>query len=325
MSANKKNKFKHVVYDLSRINEWWLLSLGMVLFAFVPYKYVLSDRIINYALFTSLLTEPSLYIALIVVFSAQIFLFASNDYFDRHVDALDTHKKKRNPVCSGAVTLPGVRVLLIVSGILPLIASTYFGMWAFVYTAFAMFVFYFYTAPPLRFKNKVGLDVLSHGIFVNTFPYFFCLVALNDFTVGTTFLLTVVMMRSTMAQLFQEIRDYEVDKQVERNTVVILGQRRSLWLVFSVYIGMFAVTVSLMTSYILWGWGIQMYYAIILLIWATYIPVFHKLMKAKNLGKSIEKLWMGQGRTNLWQAVQYVLAFALYALFMTFLWFIDYL
>jgi 4-hydroxybenzoate polyprenyltransferase len=315
---------KNIVYHLSRINEWWLLSLGMMLFAFIPNRYVANGRILDMGLFQEIFITPHFYLALIVVFSAQIFLFASNDYYDRHVDALDPYKRKRNPVCSGDVTMGGVRALLIVSGILPFIASIFFGMNALIYTSVAMFIFFFYTAPPLRLKNKIGLDVISHALFVNTFPYFFSLVALKDFTPGTTFLLAVIMMRSAMAQLFQEIRDHDVDKQVESNTVVSLGQRRALWLVFSIYLSMLILSVGLLASYQIWGWGIELYYILIPILWFAYLPVFSKLMKSKNLGRSIERLWMGQGRTNRWQVVQYVSAFALYAIVMLMLWGIGY-
>jgi 4-hydroxybenzoate polyprenyltransferase len=311
--------FKNIVYDLSRINEWWLLSVGMILFAFVPNFYVANNHHMDVEDVIGLLTSIDFLLAVLIVYSAQIFLFASNDYFDRDVDALDPHKRKRNPVCNGDVTLKGVRALLIVSGVIPFIASLYFGTWALIYTALAMFVFYFYTAPPLRFKNKVGLDVLSHSLFVNTFPYFFCIVALNDFTTGTIYLLAVIMMRSAMAQMFQEIRDYEIDRQVEKNTVVVLGQRRALWVVVSIYLTLFSVTAILLASYQLFGWGIEVYYSIILIICISYIPIFYKLTKSKDLGRAIERLWMGQGRTNTWQAVQYVCAFALYFVLLAFL------
>jgi 4-hydroxybenzoate polyprenyltransferase len=315
----KKNGLKDIVYDLSRINEWWLLSMGLVLFAYIPNTYAHNDYQLDLDMMLNLFTSPPIYIALLIVFSAQIFLFASNDYFDRNVDALDPKKKMRNPVCDGRVTLPGVRALLIVSGIIPLAASLYFGSLAFIYTAFAMFIFYFYTAPPLRFKNKVGLDVLSHGVFVNTFPYFFCLIALNDFSIGTIFLLSAIMMRSTMAQMLQEIRDYEIDRQVEKNTVVVLGQKRAVWVVFSIYLLLFISTAMLLTTYELWGWGIPLYYIIILILCFSYIPIFKKLLKAKDYGKEIEKLWMGQGRTNRWQVVQYLASFGAYFVIFVFL------
>jgi 4-hydroxybenzoate polyprenyltransferase len=321
---NKKNGLKHIVYDLSRINEWWLLSIGMVLFGFIPNAKVLDFYPHNLYKILDLMKSPTIYIAFMIVFSAQIFLFASNDYFDRHVDALDPKKRRRNPVCDGRVTLPGVRALLIVSGIIPLVAATYFGLWAFIFTAFAMFIFYFYTAPPLRLKNKVVLDVLSHGIFVNTFPYFFCLVALNDFSVGTMYLLSAIMMRSTMAQMLQEIRDYEIDKQVEKNTVVVLGQRRAVWIVVTIYLFLFISTALLLISYELWGWGIPLYYIIILILCFSYIPIFLRLIKAKDYGREIEKLWMGQGRTNRWQVAQYIVSFGIYVLIIAYLVTIGY-
>jgi 4-hydroxybenzoate polyprenyltransferase len=185
-------------------------------------------------------------------------------------------------------------------------------MAALAFTAVAMFVFYYYTAPPLRFKNKVLLDVLSHGIFVNTFPYFFCLVVLEDFSVGSVYLLSALMMRSAMAQMLQEIRDYHIDSQVERNTVVAIGQKRAIWAVFSIYLVLFAVTAVLLVSYELIGWGIPLYYLIILLLCLSFIPIFRKLLAARDYGQEIEKLWMGQGRTNRWMVAQYFAAFSIY-------------
>nr|QOV09147.1 UbiA family prenyltransferase [uncultured Thermoplasmata archaeon] len=317
--TSKIKGLKHIIYDLSRINEWWLISAGFVLFAFLPYTFMHHGRVLDIEMFRILFTDPAVYIALLIVFSAQIFLFASNDYFDRDVDALDPGKRVRNPVCDGRVTLAGVRALLIVTAIIPLIASLYFGLLAFLFSALAMFIFYYYTAPPLRFKNKVFLDVLSHGLFVNTFPYFFCLVALMDFTVGTVFLLFAIMMRSTMAQMLQEIRDYHIDSQVEKNTVVVLGQKRAIWVVFSVYIVLFTVTTCLMLSYELFGWGIPMYYSIILILAISYIPIFRKLLKAKDYNREIERLWMGQGRTNRWQVAQYFASFSIYFILVIFL------
>jgi 4-hydroxybenzoate polyprenyltransferase len=307
-----KNHIRNVIYDLSRINEWWLLSVGFVLFGFIPYTYIQNGNEFNAEMFIGLFTSPPIYFVLIVVFSAQIFLFASNDYFDRSVDALDPKKRARNPVSNGSVTLPGVRALLIVTGTIPFIFSMYFGLWPLVFVGISMFVFFFYTAPPLRLKNKVVLDVLSHGIFVNTFPYFFCLVVLEDFSMGSVFLLSAIMMRSTMAQMMQEIRDYDIDRQVERNTVVALGQKRALWVVFSIYLLLFVSTAALLLTYELFGWGIPMYYVFILILCFSFIPIFKKLLEAKDYGREIEKLWMGQGRTNRWQVAQYFASFSIY-------------
>ena len=135
MARKRESKLRSVVYDLSRMNEWWLLSVGMILFAFVPNIYAAGNSIgheyyLTGATIIDFFMAPDLYLAIIIVFCAQIFLFASNDYFDRDVDALDPKKKKRNPVCDGRITVKGVRALLVATAIIPLIASLYFYFYA---------------------------------------------------------------------------------------------------------------------------------------------------------------------------------------------------
>jgi len=310
-TTTQTNKFKSILFDLSRIEEWWLLSLGLIFFAFIPHIYRVNNTIAIEHLI-DLFTSSNLYLALIVVFAAQIFLFASNDYYDKHVDALDEKKSRRNPICNGRVTSKEVQVLLIATAIISLVASLFFSLFAFLFTAFALFVFYFYTAEPLRFKNKVGVDVLSHGIFINTFSYFFCLVALWDFSSGAVFLLAILMMRSAIAQLLQEIRDYEVDKKVEKNTVVALGKRKAIWLIFVIYLTIILSTIVLLLTYQLFSIGISMFYSVILFLCITYIPTFYKLLTAAENRELIDGLWMGQGRTNRWMGIRYVGSFSLY-------------
>jgi 4-hydroxybenzoate polyprenyltransferase len=304
-------KFKNVLCDLSRIGEWWLLSLGLIFFAFIPNIYRIDNKITTENL-THLFSSSPFYLALIVVFAAQMFLFASNDYFDKHIDALDEKKNLRNPICNGKVTTKEVWALLITTAIISLGASLFFSLFAFLFTAFTLFVFYFYTAEPLRFKNKVGADVLSHGIFINTFPYFFCLIALWDFSSGAVFLLAVLMMRSAIAQLLQEMRDYDVDKKVEKNTVVTLGKRKAIWIVFVIYLAIFFSTLILLVTYQLFNIGLSLFYLVIPFLCITYIPTFFKLLTVTDNRELIDGLWMGQGRTNRWMGIRYAGSFILY-------------
>ncbi|MDY6965209.1 MAG: UbiA family prenyltransferase [Halobacteriota archaeon] len=313
-SAELVNKCKSVIYDLSRIEEWWLLSFGLILFAFIPNIYRINNDTLTTGDLIALFTTPPLYLALIVVFSAQIFLFASNNYFDRHVDSLDELKCQRNPVCTGEVTSKEVWTLLVATAIIPLVVSWFFNPFTFIFTAFTLFVFYFYTAEPLRFKNKIGLDILSHGVLINTFPYFFCLIALDNFTSGSLFLLAALMMRSVMAQMLQEIRDYEIDKKVERNTVVALGQKRSAWIVFNIYLTLTFGSFLLIVSYHLFNVGISLFYLIVPFLCIAYSPTFYKLINAVDFEYRdlIETMWMGQGRTNYWMGISYAGPFSLY-------------
>jgi len=314
MSPKRKvNSLNALLNDLSRIKEWWILTFSFVFFAYIPNLYRVNGDVITFDLIMEMLTSPSIYIALIVVFMAQIFLFASNDYFDRNIDALDKNKRMRNPVCNGSVTPKAVKVLLVITGIIPMVGAFYFNFQTVLFTAFSLVVFFYYTAEPLRIKKRVGLDVLAHGMLINTFPYFFCLMALPEFSIGALFLLFALMMRSAMAQILQEVRDYDTDRKVEKNTAVVLGPRGAIRLVFTLYILLTFSTLALMLTEYLYGIGIAMFYSIILILCVSYIPVFVKLLRAKkNYGKLIEKLWVGQGRATFGMGIRYVGSFALY-------------
>ncbi len=313
-NSDSENRLKSILYDLSRIEEWWLLSLGLIIFAFIPNVYRINNDVITTGNMIELVSTPPLYLALIVVFCAQIFLFASNNYFDRHVDSLDEQKSQRNPVCTEKVTSKEVWILLFSTAMISLIVSWFFNPLTFLFTAFTLFVFFFYTAEPLRFKNKIGLDILSHGVLINTFPYFFCLIALRNFSSGAIFLLAVFMMRSIMAQMLQEIRDYEVDKKVETNSVVALGQKRAAWIVFIIYLTLSFSTLTLILTYQLFNVGVSMFYLIVLFMCLAYSPTFYKLVNVvdNDYGDLIETMWMGHGRTNYWMGISHAGPFSIY-------------
>jgi 4-hydroxybenzoate polyprenyltransferase len=290
-------KLKSLLFDLTRISEWWLISFGFILFAFVPYIYRLHNGMrLEYII--ELFTTAPLYLTIIIVFSAQMFLFAGNDYYDRHVDALDKKKRKRNPICAGKVTPIEAIILLVATAAIALIVSLIFNFLAFLFTALALFVFYFYTAEPIRFKRRVGLDVLSHAIFINTFPFLIAMIALWDFHFEAIFLLFVLVFRSATAQILQEIRDYNVDKKVEQNSVIVLGQKTSAWLVFIFYLMITSCTAVFMITYQLFGFGLRLFFILIFLICIMYSPTFYKLLITENYTNFIDTLWMGQGRTN---------------------------
>jgi 4-hydroxybenzoate polyprenyltransferase len=310
-NITKSQKVKSLLFDLTRISEWWLISFGFILFAFVPYIYRLHNGMKLAYLYELFFTSP-LYLTIIIVFAAQMFLFAANDYYDRHVDALDPKKRKRNPICDGRVSSNEAIALLVATAAISLIVSLIFNFLAFLFTAFALFVFYFYTAEPLRFKKRVGLDVISHAIFINTFPFLVAMLTLWDFHFEAIFLLSVLIFRSATAQILQEIRDYDVDKKVERNTVIVLGRKNAAWLVFVFFIIVTASTLIFMITYQLYGFGLRPFFILIFSICILYSPTFYKLLITKNYSSFIDSLWMGQGRTNKRLVALYGVAFGIW-------------
>ena len=309
----KKNVYEKIrgLLNLTRIKEWWLISFSFIIFAYVPHIYRIHDNMrLEYII--ALFLSPPIYLTTIIVFSAQIFLFAGNDYFDRHVDALDREKRNRNPVCSGKVNKNEVWILLGVSAIISLLVSILYNFQTLIFTTISLFVFYFYTAEPIRFKKRVGFDIITHAIFINVFPYFSAMIALWDFHFEALFILFIFIARSSVAQLLQEIRDYDVDKKVEKNTVIVIGRRTATKIIFIIWSLVLFTTIILLIAYQLFSIGLRLFFILIVFICIIYAPSFYKLLTSKNYPKLIESLWVGNGKTSPRIAGYYLVTISVY-------------
>ena len=166
-----------------------------------------------------------------VVFCQQAFLFASNDYFDREIDAQDPKKRNRNVLSSGELSLKKARSVLGILVFASVALSACMGIIPFLVNSGWLILAAFYTAPPIRFKKRVGFDLLVHGITVLSFPFLFAMVASGSYTVRNGFIGVVLVCISLLAQVLQEVRDFETDSLIERNTVIALGLQRSFGII----------------------------------------------------------------------------------------------
>ena len=154
--------------------------------------------------------------------------FALNDYFDAPFDKADPVKAARNVFVVGSVSrakgllgLAGMSVFLFA-------AFAQFGTRGYLTLAVSLFIMWGYSAPPLRFKSRPGLDLLIHAVFVETFPYFICL-----FLIGAEWgrldyvMLLILFLSSLAAQLEQQIRDFAVDVQTGHTFATAFGLWRT--------------------------------------------------------------------------------------------------
>ncbi len=169
-------------------------------------------------------------IMLPVIFCQQAFLFAVNDYFDREVDAKDPDKVNRNVISSGALSLKNARIMLALTIIIPVFLCSFLGLIPFIVNIIWLIIAAFYTAPPIRFKKRVGFDLLIHGITVFSFPYLFALIVTEDYTTYKIIVGIMFICISIFSQIIQEARDYETDLLIESNSVITLGLPISLGL-----------------------------------------------------------------------------------------------
>ncbi|MEZ4590693.1 MAG: UbiA family prenyltransferase [Chloroflexota bacterium] len=153
------------------------------------------------------------------------FAFALNDYYDAPFDALEPQKAARNFFVQQP--LPGWLVFLFSAALLGLLALAYaqFGGWGWLFWAVSCFVAWAYSAPPLRLKKRPGLDILTHALFVQTFPYLVCLVLIQaKWSLLDGVLLAILFLASLTAQLEQQARDFEVDVQAGGTFTTKMGR-----------------------------------------------------------------------------------------------------
>jgi 1,4-dihydroxy-2-naphthoate octaprenyltransferase len=90
--------------------------------------------------------------------------------------------------------------------------------------ALCLFIMWGYSAPPLRCKQRPLLDVLVHACFVETFPYLLILLLIRaDWLLLDSVIVSLALLGSLTAQLGQQIRDYVLDRQFERNFTIVVG------------------------------------------------------------------------------------------------------
>ena len=154
------------------------------------------------------------------------FSFAINDSFDVEEDKFK--KSRRNPVVAGEVT-PDQAVTfsysLALSGQL---LSAWFGPVVFFYYLGLTLLSFFYSAPPLRFKARFPLDLLSHGMFFGSMILLLPALIFGSLTVGVFLIAVSIFFLSVTIELWNHIADYKSDMKARLKTAVcVLGLERS--------------------------------------------------------------------------------------------------
>lgn len=157
--------------------------------------------------------------------------FAVNDYFDAPFDGHDAKKGQRNFFVQVPISrLQAAVAFAIISGMLG-ISFAHFGLRGVVVVISGMFAIWAYSAPPLRLKSRPGFDLLMHMVFVQTFPYIACMTLIGfEWTRLDTALISIFVLTSFSAQLEQQIRDYAVDMETDRNFTTTVGAPTSAFL-----------------------------------------------------------------------------------------------
>lgn len=213
--------------------------------------------------------------------------FTLNDFYDAPIDALDDTKRLRNYFVQHPKRN---KPLWIALGILLLSLFLYifsqFGALGLGLLGLCLFIMWAYSAPPLRLKSRPGFDVLTHAVFVQTFPYVMGLLLIRaQWTLLDGFIIAVLFFASLTAQIEQQVRDFAVDTQVEKTFVTAIGRENgNLILKGSTAVMMLIAIVGL---------AIRIFPPFIITFGALGLPAFLHRFLRKNQATRSEWLVLG--------------------------------
>lgn len=178
----------------------------------------------------SLVVNPSLSLfdrglLLIIVLLLNVFAFAINDIEDAEDDAKDPAKVNRNPISAGILKKKEALVFTWSIAVLSLLLLLKFGAASTAIGLLTIIVGFLYSFKSIRLKSIPFLDIISHGLFLGGLQSLVIITAYNNPLTTTGILLTIlIFFQSTMGDINNEIRDYEVDRATGiKNTASVLN------------------------------------------------------------------------------------------------------
>ncbi len=191
-------------------------------------------------------------VTIIILLAANIlattFAFMINDVEDAEDDAKDEKKAKRNPISAGHISRNFGYVVSFSVAFLALLLYLLLDTKTFLVGLSLIVLGFLYSWKKVRLKGMPFLDILSHGYFLaggillaSFFPFSSDLsLVLPPFLVAYTI--------SIAGDLFNEIRDFTVDRKAGlKNTVSIIGLRPSV--IFKTLMYITAAVLGIFVAY----------------------------------------------------------------------------
>ena len=239
-----KNYFK-----MLRIEDWiksyfWVAIIGVAL-TDAEYKLIILTAIISFFIFS--------------------FAFVVNNYFDAELDK--THKEKvkqnKNPLANEKISRQGSMLFLIILCLVPIIISFFININAFIFVLLNLGAWLLYSLKYIRLKERLGLDIISHGLAGGLLP-FFTGVAIGNGSLNTILIMIGIffVILSSNFLIIHQIVDYKKDLGHTKNTTIFFGLRIAYAiLLFSTILGLL-IYIGIASKYYLYGTTAQFLLAI---------------------------------------------------------------
>lgn len=163
---------------------------------------------------------------LMILFSLG-FSFSINNCFDVKEDKLN--RSKKNPVATGDLKFKNSVLFSVLFAVLGVVSSIFFGLKIFLFYIGLLLLSIFYSLPPLRFKSRFLLDIISHGLFGGALLFLFTLIIFGSKLILFDYIIAIsIFFISVTWELRNHIKDYESDNKAGiKTTAIILGKKKS--------------------------------------------------------------------------------------------------
>lgn len=204
------SKIAYGLYKLTRINEYYGSNLCLSMLA-----TIMNPKI-------GILDLSALFISNLFI---TMFAFAINDIEDAEDDAKDPAKVNRNPISAKILSKPVSYFLTFLICIIPIFLLSQYGPFTLGLGITALVLGFLYSYKPVRLKSMPVLDLVSHGLFLGTLELLIVLTANGAVPSPMALLLTAcIFFLSVSGDLYNEVRDYEVDRKTNiRNTAAYIN------------------------------------------------------------------------------------------------------
>jgi len=198
-----------------RILEW------RAYFGMFMYGYILSG---SYSLLRFLILN-------ILFFFYMSSIYLANNIYDVEGDRINPNKASRNPLTEPKSKIIFFKYTLVcMIAISCLIGFFFLNPYSYLVCTISLLIGIFYSVPPLRFKERFILDILSHSLF---FGVLLLMIPFESFSTCLSHfpIMLSIAVYSMILEIRNEIEDYEYDSNVGYlTTAVRLGYHKSLLL-----------------------------------------------------------------------------------------------
>lgn len=159
------------------------------------------------------------------------YAFMLNDIEDAPDDARDAHKANRNPISAGRLSSHDAYTVVRSLAIIALVFYAFTNRLTFSLGILTLLLSHLYSWRRVRLKAHPVTDILSHSLMLSG------LLLLTGFTAYSRefkeiwALAAAVILFSVYGQLYNQIRDFDVDTKAKlKNTTILVGKRRASYL-----------------------------------------------------------------------------------------------